>query len=76
MHDYSKKLRSVMFDDLKSVHWGELQIDTPEDLPLEMKTRLHRYNSALSGHDVENAEAAADELLEWLGFGTAPAMTQ
>jgi hypothetical protein len=75
MYDYSKKLRSMMFDGPKSVHWGELQIDTPEDLPLEMKTKVDRYNNALSRLDVENAEAVADELLEWLGLKTAPAMT-
>ena len=75
MFDYSKKLRSMMFDDLKSVHWGELQIDTPTDLPLEMKTKLDRYNNALGRLDVKNAEAVADELLEWLGVETAPAMT-
>ena len=64
-----------MFDNRNSVHWGELQIDTPEDLPLEMKTKLDRYNNAISRLDVENAEAVADELLEWLGLKTAPAMT-
>ena len=74
MYDYSKKLRSIMFDDLKSVHWGDLQIHTPEDFPLEMKTKVDRYNNALGRLDVENAEAVADELLEWLGLKTAPAM--
>jgi hypothetical protein len=75
MYDYTKKLRSMMFDDLKSVHWAELQIDTPEDLPFEMKTKLNRYNNALDRFDVESAEAVADELLEWLGFKISPAMT-
>ena len=75
MYDYTNKLRSMMFGDLKSVHWGELQIDTPENLPFEMKAKLNRYNNALDRFDVESAEAAVDELLELLGFEISPAMT-
>ncbi len=66
MYNFNNELGSMIFHNLKSIDCGELQIDRPDDLPLEVGTKLDQYNDAIGRLDLENAEKAADEILAWL----------
>ena len=66
MENLDEKLKTILLEDRSPVDWSGLQIDTPEGLPLNVKTRLDSYNEAITRFDLEKAEAAADEILEWL----------
>ncbi len=57
---------STMFDHVEFMNHGDLKIETPEGLPLNMKTELDQYNDAIGRFDIEEAEGAADKILQWL----------
>ena len=71
MHYLGNRLKPAMFDNPKLVDLCELRINQPSDLPFEVDTKLGHYNEAIRRLDIQKAEKAADEILEWLyRYGT------
>ncbi len=71
MHYLGNKMNSTIFDNPKLVDLRELRIDQPSNLPYEVDTKLGQYNEAIRRLDIQKAEKAADEILEWLyRYGT------
>ncbi len=71
MHYLGNRLKSAMFDNPKLVDLCELRINQSSDLPFEVDTKLGQYNEAIGRLDIQKAEKAADEILEWLyRYGT------
>ncbi len=65
-YDLINGVASTMFDIPKRFDFGELAIQRPDNLPLEVDSKLSRYNEAIKRFDIQEAEQAADEILEWL----------
>ena len=65
-YDVTNRLGSPMLDMPKGFDFGELAIQRPDNLPLEVDSKLSRYNEAIKRFDIQEAEQAADEILEWL----------
>jgi hypothetical protein len=66
MDNLSKNLVAMMCGNLELIDSGKLQIDPPDDLPLELDTQLARYNEAIGKMEIEKAEEAANLILQWL----------
>ena len=62
----NNRIRSTLFDTPGGFDFDRLAIQRPNNLPLELDTKLIRYNEAIKRFDIPEAEQAADEILEWL----------
>lgn len=66
MSSLDEQLKRILFEKRNPIDWSGLRIETPEGLPLNVKSRLDSYNEAITRFDLEKAEAVADEIFEWL----------
>ena len=74
MNNYAldERFRSTMFTSPGSFDFDALTIQRPDNLPAEVDIKLAQYNDAIQRFDIEGAEQAADDILEWLHcMGTA-----
>lgn len=55
-----------IFETRGNFDFHKLAIQRPDHLPIEVNTKLSRYNEAIKRFDIREAEQAADEILEWL----------
>ena len=60
------RVNSTIFDNLALANPNQMLIDPPGDLPPAIATKLNQYNKAIKRFDIQEAEQAADEVLEWL----------
>jgi hypothetical protein len=59
--------KPTIFDNLITIDCRAFRINRPDDcFPLDVDTKLHKYNEALKRLDIKKAEETADEILESL----------